>query len=152
MAKNKSIKLYDKALGIKPESKIKLSSFKAPFSNAYNRVKLLFTKALNPLNRLSFSTLFVIAMIIVVISIFVANSIRMNYFVALLDKNYPEVTRVAIGANGQPVSRSIIDVILADFNAVNNAGWIIVFYIGFRSFIWGIRDNFIPRKPQVWRK
>lgn len=125
--------------------KPRLRLYRAPRLN----VKGFMHNIINPLKTVSFSTLFMIFLLLMVSAVFVSNKIRMQHFTNLIVNNYPEISVVPATEQGKPAYPSVIDKILADFNSVNNTGYLLFFAILLRKFLLDVWRNYNPRKPQV---
>ena len=127
-----------------------LSPFKALNSkDKFLRLKRLMGR-LNFANKVPFGALVVFWLGVLIITIFIANKLRYEFFVDLMVKNFPEVVAVPADSAGNPLYMSVLDRMFAEFNAINNVGYLIFFGIILRTFLKTIWDTYNPRKRQIF--
>ena len=118
------------------------------FLNIRDKLKL----RLNLLNTVPFGVLFVFFLLVMVLSVFVANKLRMQYFANVVIGAYPELVTVPLAPDGKPLYMSPLDRILAEFHSINAMNYIIIWAILTRNFFKSIWQSYNPRKIQVIRR
>lgn len=153
------IKQYDKALGFKQPKKPLWLKLK-PYLTLRNRLNQGFSSKIKDklstlqrftslMNKIPLSVLFIIILLSLSLTVLVANKLRMQHFVNVVQGSYPELTQVPLSQEGKPIGQSAIDRILAEFNAINAVGYFVLWAITFRQFLRSIWLNHNPRKPQI---
>lgn len=99
--------------------------------------------------KLPIGALFVVLLIALTLTVLVANKLRMQHFANVIHGSYPELIQVPMSQDGNPIGQSPIDRVLAEFNAINAVGYLVLWAITFRSFLKTIWINYNPRKPQI---
>lgn len=111
-------------------------------STLFNRI--------NFLNKAPFGVVVVFWLGILTLVVLIANKLRYNFFVDLITKNFPEAVTVPADSTGKPLYMSALDRMFAEFNAINNVGYLIFFVIILRTFLKTVWETYNPRKQQVF--
>ena len=149
---------YDKALEksgviVKKERRGILKSIAKPFialnSRLLSPIGRKYLKLTNGLKSVPFPILFTIFMIIIILSVLTANSIRDKTIAKSLTLAYPDATIVPETPDGKALYKSPLDVVVTQFYYITKGVIQVFMFLKISSFLKTIWVNNNSRKPQV---
>ena len=103
----------------------------------FNPIGYLLKKAGEWINKQHFGVLFIIILLLMMITLLFANALRYNYWIRIMQSNYPNEVLVAL------------DKVLIEWNARMNAHFFIIFHILVGIFIATVNNIYNSDEPQV---